>query len=427
MKLSGADCEKLVKSMLQVYPNKSDLEQMVRFKLDQSLDAIARGKTTTEIIYSLINDWAEPQGKLQDLLNAVLKDRPDNNELQKTVKELLEIYFNKISNYTSFCVDRKHIESDCYQTILKPGSLIRIKAPYQMGKTSLMYKIISYAKEHGYKTLVLDIQLADKEILDESNLFARWFCEVSSQELEIPQNMDNYWSGVSDNYNITRYFQKYLLKSINTNLVLALDNVDLIFDKHIANDFCGLLRGWNQKAAGGEQEFKNLHLIIVHSTEVYSSLNINQSPLANVGLTVDLPELSFEEICDLVKQYQLSLQTREIRELMNVVGGHPYLIKEALEQVAKQKLNLKYILEIAHTEEGIYGDHLRRLLMYLEEKTELLNSIKKVISNHNSVQLNREERFQLHRMGLVILDGNRVKIRCNLYKKYFSDCLGVSV
>jgi len=99
MKLSGSDCEKLLKCMVEAYPNKSDLEQMVRFYLEESLDAIAKGQTTKEIIYSLINDWAEPQGKLQDLLNAVSQDRPHKTELQETVNELLQKYFlNTLDN-----------------------------------------------------------------------------------------------------------------------------------------------------------------------------------------------------------------------------------------------------------------------------------------------------------------------------------------
>ena len=40
-----------------------------------------------------------------------------------------------------FYIDRPPIESRCYETIDQPGALIRIKAPRQMGKTSLMARI----------------------------------------------------------------------------------------------------------------------------------------------------------------------------------------------------------------------------------------------------------------------------------------------
>jgi DNA-binding Xre family transcriptional regulator len=39
-------------------------------------------------------------------------------------------------------VERPPIESLCYQTLCQPGSLLRIKAPGLMGKTSLMAKVL---------------------------------------------------------------------------------------------------------------------------------------------------------------------------------------------------------------------------------------------------------------------------------------------
>jgi hypothetical protein len=41
-----------------------------------------------------------------------------------------------------FYVERPPIERLCYETIVQPGALIRIKAPKQMGKTSLMLRIL---------------------------------------------------------------------------------------------------------------------------------------------------------------------------------------------------------------------------------------------------------------------------------------------
>jgi hypothetical protein len=37
-----------------------------------------------------------------------------------------------------FYIERPPVESDAYAELLKPGSLIRIKAPRHMGKSSLM-------------------------------------------------------------------------------------------------------------------------------------------------------------------------------------------------------------------------------------------------------------------------------------------------
>jgi hypothetical protein len=42
-------------------------------------------------------------------------------------------------------LERTGVESVCDETVLKPGSLIRIKAPRLMGKTSLLIRLFDYA------------------------------------------------------------------------------------------------------------------------------------------------------------------------------------------------------------------------------------------------------------------------------------------
>jgi hypothetical protein len=52
-----------------------------------------------------------------------------------------------LSTNLSHYVHREPYESQCYQEVLKSGSLIRIKAPRQMGKTSLMSRILRHAEQ----------------------------------------------------------------------------------------------------------------------------------------------------------------------------------------------------------------------------------------------------------------------------------------
>ncbi len=56
-----------------------------------------------------------------------------------------------------FYIQRSPIEERCYETILHAGSLIRIKAPNQMGKTSLMDRIIAHSNQQGYHTVRLNL------------------------------------------------------------------------------------------------------------------------------------------------------------------------------------------------------------------------------------------------------------------------------
>lgn len=327
---------------------------------------------------------------------------------------------------SSLYIERPPIESDCYETILKTGALIRIKAPRQMGKTSLMQRILNSAKEHQHQTAYLNFQEFDHDSLNSLDLFLQGFCANVANELELEDKLSDFWKGgLGSKTKCSNYFQRYLLKTISEPLTLGLDEVDQVFQHlEIAQEFFALLRTWHEKGKN-EPVWQRLRLVIAHSKEVYIPLNINQSPF-NVGLPIELPELTGEQVTDLVKRHGLNWSNSEIETLMGMVDGHPYLVRKALYEMARSRLTLEEFITISPTEEGLYSDHLRRLLSNLNQNDgELANAMKKVVASENPVRLEGNLGFKLRSMGLVKFRGNDVIPLCNLYRLYFSDRLGV--
>lgn len=160
-----------------------------------------------------------------------------------------------------------------------------------MGKTSLLSRILQQAKELDYLTVPLSFQLADTAVFADLDKFLRWFCASVGRRLRLPNRLNDYWDEIfGSKDNCTAYFEEYLLSEIDRPLTLGLDEVDCVFQHpEIAADFFGLLRAWHEEAKSRDL-WKKLRLVVVHSTEVYIPLNINQSPF-NVGLPIELPEL----------------------------------------------------------------------------------------------------------------------------------------
>lgn len=329
---------------------------------------------------------------------------------------------------SDFYVERVPYETQCYEAILKPGALIRIKAPQQMGKTTLLERILSQARQQGYQTLTLSFELADSTVFSDLRQFSRWFCASSAQSLGLPNKLDDFWDDIFGcNRNSTDYFQNYLLAKLASPLVLALDNVDLVFEHPvIADDFCRLLRGWYDIARRGDRNsaiWKKLRLVVVHSTEVYSGLDINHSPLAGIGLVVELSEFSPQQVQDLAQRHGLNWNTDQVEQLMEMVGGHPYLVQLAVHHIKHQDIIVEQLLLSSPTEAGIYSDHLRRHLRNLQQNPELAAAFSKVITENSWVKIETEQAFKLNSMGLVNLQGNEVMSRCNLYSQYFRERL----
>lgn len=394
------------------------------------------GKTDKEISQSLDIAEGTVRKHIQNIVEHFQIDSdkylPDQRSSRRG--ELIELCRHYNLGDFDLYVERVPDESQCYQEILHPGCLIRIKAPQQMGKTSLLERILGKAREQGYQTLTLDFQLADGAVLDNYQKFLQWFCANASDNLELDNRVEDFWKDMYGvNKNCTRYFQKYLLAEIDSPLVLGLDNVDLVFEQPaIFNDFCHLLRGWYDLARQGDrigEIWKKLRLVVAHSTEVYRAMNINSSPLAGVGLTVELSEFSMEQVQNLAQRYGLHWTNFQVEKLMAMVGGHPALIRQALDRISHQDVTLDQLLELdrllktAPTEAGIFSNHLRRHLQNLRQYPELAEALSWCVTSPEPVELDSELAFKLHRMGLVNLQGNSVAPRCDLYRQYFSDRL----
>lgn len=325
-------------------------------------------------------------------------------------------------------VERFGIEFLCYETLLQPGSLIRIKAPKLMGKTSLMERVLAKVAKQGYRTVSLSLEMADRQThLTHLNKFLRWFCLNLSRELKLPNQLDEYWDeeGMGAKVSCTTYLEEYLLAAADSPLVLYLDDVDALFPyPGVYEDFFGLLRSWYEKARS-RPNWKKLRLAIAHSTDVYIRLNINQSPF-NVGLPIELPELTKDEVQVFAQQYGLAEDSSLVDPLMQLVGGHPYLLQQAFSYLKSYPdVTLEQLLAEARTDAGIYRHHLREFWLSLQQELKLMTAFKTVVTSNKPVRLEAISAYQLQSMGLVKLAGNEVEPRCQLYRSYFSDVLGV--
>lgn len=324
---------------------------------------------------------------------------------------------------SKFYIERPPIESRCYDTIVKPGALIRIKAPRQMGKTSMLARILYRASLEGCRTVSLNFQLADSQIFQDLDRLLRWLCASIGRKLGLPNRIGDYWDEIfGSKTSCQSYFEEYLLAQLDSPLVVGLDEVDRVFQfLPLADDFFALLRAFHEEAKSSEV-WKKLRLVVVHSTEVYIPLNINQSPF-NVGLPVELPEFLQGQVQDLAHRHGLNLTQNQVEQLMTWVGGHPYLVRVALYHIARQEMMLEKLIQLAPTETSPYKDHLRRHLLVLKQQPELAAAFKTVVTATHPVRLEYSLLFKLYSMGLVRLQGNEVTPLCELYRQYFGERL----
>ncbi|GAB4383161.1 MAG: hypothetical protein Kow00121_44580 [Elainellaceae cyanobacterium] len=318
--------------------------------------------------------------------------------------------------------ERSTIEAYCTNAILAPGALIRIKGSKRMGKTSLVIRILHQVVDQ-HQTIFLSFRTIEPAVLQDPDQFLQWFCRQVTLGLQLPDRLADYWDDLfGSTISCKSYFEEYLLAEIAQPIVLALDDVDRLFAyPDLADEFFGLLRAWHEDTKSRDI-WKKLRLIVAHSTEVYIPLNIHKSPF-NVGIPIELPALTQEQVQTLAERYQLRNVEPWIQPLITLVGGQPYLVQMALSAAKDDSRSLEQLLQSATIGNGIYAAHLQQQWQTLQQNPALVQSMAEVVHANTPVEIDRLQAFKLQSLGLVRLQGVHATPSCALYAHYFKACL----
>jgi diguanylate cyclase (GGDEF)-like protein len=319
-----------------------------------------------------------------------------------------------------FYIPRPPVEELVYEEISKPGALIRIKGAKEMGKSSLMLRIVDYAKNLGYQIAAIDFQQFDADCLNNLDRFLRSFCLQVTKQLNLEPNLDEYWDeDIGSKVSCSLYFRWHILENLTSPLVLVLNEVNELFEyPQLTQDFLPLLRSWYEEAKQ-VPIWRSLRLTVVYTTEVYVPLKITQSPF-NIGLPVQLGDFTAEQVEELAKLHQLEWHESHTEKLMAMVGGHPILVRLALYHLTTHPEDtLENLLNSAASDTGIYAEHLQRLSRTLEQDPQLKIVFQNLILANTSLKLPQNLSYKLESLGLAHLTNNQANVSHELYQKYF--------
>jgi hypothetical protein len=401
-----------------------------------------QGKTYQEIaeISGYDSDYVRVVGsRLWKNLTVAFEEKVSKNNFQSIIKaqvkkgklplSMIEFPDGQVPLNSNFYIERPPWEAQACEEILNPGALVVIKSPLNMGKTSLMTRVLAKARSHRYHTVTLNLQLADASVLSNLEKFLRWMMANITLQLEMSSEIDRYWDqDLGTKISCTNYFQQHILGQLTEPLVLALDEVNHLFAyPEITQEFLPLLRFWHEEA-NNVVIWQKLRIIVVHSTDVYIPLEIHQSPF-NLGLPIILPEFNFEQVKELANRHQFKLEISDLDRslclLMEMVGGFPYLIRQAFYALSTQEITMDQLLAAAPTPSGIYRTHLQRHFSIFGKYPDLMNRYSQIVEAQSPIQVSTLISYKLSSIGLVKLSGNQVIPSCQLYRLYFQHYLAV--
>lgn len=296
------------------------------------------------------------------------------------------------------------------------GVTMTIKGPRQIGKSSLLMRLLAKAEQVGKRVVYLDFQELDQSVLQDADRFYQHFCTQITAGLNLSN--DPLDLALGRNFSCGRYIESKVLRLLNSPVVLAIDKVERVFGTEFQSDFFSMLRSWHNRRAITPL-WRQLDLVMITAMEPYRLISdLNLSPF-NVGRIIDLVDFSAAQVADLNQRYHSPLNPQQLQQLMGFLSGHPYLTMHSLQLLAANITTMLQLFDRSTTYGGHFDDHFR--MFRLDGRPELQQGMLEVIRHQRCTD--ESVLFLLLSVGLVCRKGNRVVPRCQLYADYFQDNL----
>ena len=301
-------------------------------------------------------------------------------------------------------------------------SIVLVKGARQMGKTSLLARGLQQARVAGAKVILTDVQKLNTTELASAKTFLFTLADLVSDQLDLPVLPHEKWeNGASANANFERFVESEVLSKLDAPLVWGLDEVDRLFAVDYSNDIFSLFRSWhNQRALNPQGPWSRLTLAISYATEASLFIrDLNQSPF-NVGTRLTLEDFTIQEVAELNRRYSNPLRSdEELTRFFSLVGGQPFLVRRGLHEMVTNHLSLGALERQADSEDGIFGDHLRRIPLLLAEDPDFREIVRGILLGQMCPTLTSF--YRLRSAGLMSgTSETDVRPRCRLYATYLA-------
>ncbi len=294
------------------------------------------------------------------------------------------------------------------------GETIVIKAARQMGKSSLLVRYLASCREAEKDIVYLDFQsFTDADLTEYPILLQR----IAAELLRALDLSGPGVASIESQLDFVHFIEDHVLKQISGPLTLGFDEVDRLLGRPYQGDFFGMLRTWHNNRANPLALWAEVDLALVIATEPYLLIESGDQSPFNVAVPIELACLGEDGVADLNEYYGRPLKGRQLAQLFELLAGHPYLTRLAFFRVVGEGRAFDQVSGDAEQPDGPFGDHLRAMLMLLQQQPQLLVALKKLI--RDGTQPDSETYFRLHGAGLACRRGDRIEPGNMLYARFF--------
>lgn len=323
----------------------------------------------------------------------------------------------------SFYIARPQIEAAAMAKLQLPGHPLVLWAPDRHGKTWFLEHMCQELIDQTTPYLLrLNLDRLSSEAYDSLEAFVQEIAShLTAQFAVLPGAKRDLMTATLRAWRLTEKPDQRLDSIIETVflqrtpglLYLALDRLDAVKDQVFQDAFFALIRGWLDRK--NEGPWTRLRLLMATSMSPTWMAKLPASSPFVVAPPLEIPDFTIEQLAELCRLHDLSWSERQLRQLMRLIGGHPYLTRLAMYTAVAKGYTIEQLVSNERPGVRVFDGFLETCRQRLMAQAGLWPTAERVLSGRTLSTLDRLVLPRLERLGIVRIEGDQCTVRYPLY------------
>ncbi|MDZ7969787.1 MAG: AAA family ATPase [Nostoc sp. DedSLP03] len=330
---------------------------------------------------------------------------------------------------------------------LKRGEFCYIFNPRQMGKSSLMVRMIHHLQHEGFSCGAIDLTRIGSENVTPDQWYKGLTVELwRSFGLLRKVNLKTWWQeqgDISPVQRLSQFIEEVLLvevtqgnNTISKNLIIFIDEIDSFLSlKFPVNDFFALIRScYNQRSIN--PEYRRLTFALFGVATPGDLITDHQRTPFNIGQTIQLSGFKEHEAQPLLQGLteKVSNPQTVLKEVLAWTNGQPFLTQKLCKFIrnssspiftnreAEWIQNLVRESIIDNWESQDEPEHLRTIrdrLLKSKQSVRLLELYRQILHQGEIIAVDSSEERELLLSGLVVKQQGKLRVQNRIYESIF--------
>ncbi|MEH2431967.1 MAG: AAA family ATPase [Nostoc sp.] len=330
---------------------------------------------------------------------------------------------------------------------LKRGEFCYILNPRQMGKSSLMVRMIHYLQHEGFSCGAIDLTRIGSENVTPDQWYKGLTVELwRSFGLLKKVNLKTWWQeqgDISPVQRLSQFIEEVLLvevaqenDTIPKKLIIFIDEIDSFLSlKFPVNDFFALIRScYNQRSIN--PEYRRLTFALFGVATPADLITDHQRTPFNIGQTIQLEGFKEHEAQPLLQGLteKVSNPQTVLKEVLAWTNGQPFLTQKLCKFIRNSSSPIYTNREAEWIENLVRGsiidnwesqdepEHLRTIrdrLLKSKQSVRLLELYRQILHQGEIIAVDSSEERELLLSGLVVKQQGKLRVQNRIYESIF--------